>query len=371
MRAILALVLSFHFINTSSARELGERAPYSPTTHLLQLLSQQEALTFQSIAEAEVSKFRQQGISTYTSQLTHLSPEDQQSLKSVVAQVRGKKLPAITEKTKGQWVVDTKHGTLVFTYVDLFKRQVQLNGEVVSFKNLSIAQLQALITEKLQPKKVSWLDVVGSQLGVSAAQAEPVSGVIAVVIVAVVGMVLAGSAWYQWSYKPEKAVKNMNEVSKKLDADAEACESAKVDAASYDRTFDVASEVSERSRLNSMTSTERALQFVIKEQITSGERKATDCYNAIHEAGKKMGLDVPLVTENQLARRELMSGAKMNQATDTKSALFGICDSYNRLAACMEQFVQSHVNDGEIGNFKDDAVRSHRTYQRRSEAQGQ
>lgn len=371
MRAILALVLSFHFINTSNARELGERAAYSPTTHLLQLLSQQEALTFQGIADAEVSKLREQGFASYATQLTHLSAADQESLKGVLAQVAGKELPTITEKTKGHWVVATKHGTLVFTYVDLFKRQVQLNGEVLSLKDLSVAQIQALVTEKLKTKKVSWLDVVGAQLAIPMAHAEPVSGTIAVIIMAVVGGILAGTAWYQWSYKPEKAVKNMNEVSKKLDADAEACESAKVDAASYDRTFDVASEVSERSRLNSMTSTERALQFVIKEQITSGERKATDCYNAIHEAGKKMGLDVPLVTENQLARRELMSGAKMNQATDTKSALFGICDSYNRLAACMEQFVQSHVNDGEIGNFKDDAVRSHRTYQRRSEAQGQ
>lgn len=371
MRAILALVLSFHFINASNAREFGERAAYSPTTHLLQLLSHQEALTFQAIAEAEVANFRQQGLGTYSSQLTHLSAEDQESLRGVLAQVRGKSLPTITEKTKGHWVVESKHGTIVFTYVDLFKRQVQLNGEVVSFKNLSIAQFQALITDKLQKKKVSWVEVIGSQLGVSAARAEPVSGAIAVVILAVAGMILAGSAWYQWSYRPEKAVKNMNEVSKKLNADADACESAKVDTASYDRTFDVASEVSERSRLNSMTSTERALQFVIKEQITSGERKATDCYSAIHEAGKKMGLDVPLVTENQLARREFMSGAKMNQAADTKSALFGICDSYNRLAACMEQFVQSHVNDGQIGNFKDDAVRNQRSYQKRSQALGQ
>lgn len=89
-----------------------------------------------------------------------------------------------------------------------------------------------------------------------------------------------------------------------------------------------------------------------------------------HLVGKKIGIDIPMLSDQAISRMEILGGDyKAVSATDTKGALYNMCMSYNKLAGCMEQFIASHVNDSDISSFKEEARRSHYQYQRKASGQ--
>ena len=88
-----------------------------------------------------------------------------------------------------------------------------------------------------------------------------------------------------------------------------------------------------------------------------------------HLVGKKIGIDIPMVSDQAISNMEMGVGFKINSSTDTKGALYNMCMSYNKLAGCMEQFIASHVNDSDITSFKEEARRSHYQYQRKASGQ--
>lgn len=371
MRTLIALLLSFQFTTAPVAAELGEHKPYNPSKRLVDLMSHEEAKGFLASVEAQVESLMKVGAKEYMRSAPSLSKEDKQQVENLIASAKGNRIPLFAEKTKGHWVASFDGRKVSFSLADIYKKQIMVDGKVVSFKDASIAQIQERITDALSNKKTTLFKTIYGQIFISDAYAEPISGAILVIIAAVVAAVLGGLAWYNWKHKPEKAVEALNEVSKKLEADAASCDAAKTNNQDYNKTFDLASEVGGRTELNSLTSTDNALRYLIKEQIVSGERQSADCFDMSHLVGKKIGIDIPMLSDRAIASMESGAGFKLNSKTDTKGALYNMCLNYNKLAGCMEQFIASHVNDSDISSFKEEARRSHFQYQRSSGASGQ
>ena len=370
MRTLFAMLLTFQFVTAPVAAELGEHQPYSPAKRLVDLMSHEEAKGFLATVEAQVDSLMKVGAKEYMRSASHLTKEDKQQVEAIIASAKGNRIPLFTEKSKGYWVASFDGRKVSFTLADIYKQQIMVEGKVISFKDASVAQIKDRITEALGSKKTTMLQMIYGQIFVSDAYAEPISGTILVIIAAVVAAVLGGLAWYHWKHKPEKAVQALKEVTRKLEADAASCDAAKTNSGNYNKTFDLASEVGDRTELNSLTSTDNALRYLIKEQIVSGERQNADCFDMAHLVGKKIGIDIPMLSDQALSRMEILGGDyKAVSATDTKGALYNMCMSYNKLAGCMEQFIASHVNDSDITSFKEEARRSHYQYQRKASGQ--
>jgi hypothetical protein len=248
--------------------------------------------------------------------------------------------------------------------VDIYKGIIWINGKELKFRNVPLDQLEK-DAEKLLKKKVSFFNKV---LGIEDAYAcELVCAAVLVVIVAAI----VGTAVYQLMIKPEKMVKRLNEMKKKMDDDANACEEAGTSSDKYDTTFKLASSIGDRAVYNSVTSDNRALEYAMNTQLSSGARKNDDCFQIMNEVGKKVKLDIPIPTQRQMQMRELGGGQLANEKVDVKNAAFNLCASYNRLGACMENFVAAHINSSDINSFKETAEQNHYRYQRKAGASRQ
>ncbi len=374
MRALLTWFITLQLSVGPVAAQLGEKkdvAEFNPTSQLAEQLALHEAQAFSKIVDTEMAKLKSLGALDYVKSTEHLSAEDKAHWQKLAQELRGEGLPGFSQKAPGEWSLTVSGKTLAFGLSDLYQKKVFVNGKFVSLSAGSLKELEARLRTALasSASTTSILPLLLRQFAIGEAHAEPVSGAILLLIAAVVGAILAGSAWYYMKFKPKKAVEALRQAAGTLAGDAAKCEEARADSDSYNATFDLAANISERTRLNSLTSAERSLQLVIKEQIDTATRRRTDCYDAAHEAGKHLSLDIPKITDAQLERLELMGGStKLTSETDVKGALFGVCAAYNRLASCMSRFVAAHIDDSGMSSFKDNARRSHYRYQQQSAA---
>lgn len=340
MRFFLTLMISFQLMASSMAAELGEKKPFTVSRHLYSTMSLVEAREFEATLRKEIQRTQKEGF-------TYLK----QNYK-----------PTFKETETGRWEYQAQGNTISFTSADIYQGQILINGKAFPFKGVPLKELEKK-AEKLLVTKTSFLEKVFYQtVGIDEAQAcELVCAAVIVVIVAAV----IGTAVYQLMVKPEKIVKRLNEMKKKLESDANTCEEAGNDQSKYMQTFDLANSIGNRSALGSVTSSSEALEYSIKKQLESGNRSNDDCYQIMHEVGKKVDVNIPVPSQRQIQMRELAGARLQNEKVDVANAAFNLCESYNKLGSCMENFVSAHVNDSDINTFKESATPSHWRYQRK------
>jgi hypothetical protein len=342
MRFILTLLLSFQIISAPFAAEVGETKPFNVSNHLLTLMAKEEAKDFETTLRAQLEKAGIDGV----------------KVMGTVAK------PFYKEKAKGSWEYKAQGNRITFTSADIYEGHVYVNGKQLKFRNVPLEQLEKN-AEKLLNKKVSFFNKF---LGIEDAYAcELVCAAVIVVLVAAI----VGTAVYELMIKPEKMVKRLNEMKQKLEKDANACEEAPSSSDKYDDTFTLASNIGSRSAISSVSDSSNAVEYAIKTQLEAGNRKNEDCFQIMHEIGKKVKLNIPIPTERQKQMRELGGGSLANEKVDVANSAFNLCSSYNKLGACMENFVAAHVNNSDISNFKESAESNHYKYQRKAGASRQ
>ncbi|MFP5385298.1 MAG: hypothetical protein ACLGHN_04425 [Bacteriovoracia bacterium] len=346
MRFFLTLLISFQMISASLAVELGEKKSFSGKKHLFSTLARSEAQSFEGLLRSELKKAKTEGV-LYSNK---------------------KYNPIFREISRGSWIYQADGNKVSFTTADIYKGQMVVNGKVLKFKGVPLAELEKQ-AEKLFVKKTSFLEkLYYNTFGIQEASACELvcAAVIVVVVVAIVG-----KAVFELMIKPEKMVKRLNEMKKKLDNDAMMCEEAGSDYNKYSSTFSLASSIGERSAMGSMSEPSEAMEYAIKKQLESGSRKNEDCFQIMNEIGKKVDIDIPIPSQRQIQMRELAGARLQNEEVDVANAAFNLCSSFNRLGACMENFVAAHVNDSDIDNFKDKAEDNYYRYERKSKASRQ
>lgn len=342
MRFFLTMLICFQFVASPFAAEVGEKKLFSPSKHLTSIMAAEEARDFENTLRTELEKAENDGV----------------KVNGILAK------PQYKEKTQGVWEYKADGNKIKFSALDIYQGIIWVNGKELKFRDVSQDQLEK-DAERLLNKKVSFFSKF---LGIEDAYAcELVCAAVLVVVVAAI----VGTAVYQLMVKPEKMVKRLNEMKKKMDDDANACEEAGTSSEKYDHTFKVASSIGDRAMYNSVSKDSAALEYAMNAQFEAGQRKNEDCYALMHEVGKKVKLDIPIPTQRQLQMRELGGGQLANEKVDVKNAAFNLCASYNRLGACMENFVAAHINTSDISSFKDSAEQSHYKYQRKAGASRQ
>lgn len=348
MRFILALIISFQFVSAPVAAELGENKPFTVREHLMRTMARSEAQDFESSTRLLLEQVSKEGVKSFTQDPMILS--------------KGNLKPIFKEKSPGSWEYKTQGHKISFTLLDLKMGQMLVNGKVLTFKNVPFNVLEKNAEKLMAFKKTSMVELIFNKtFGIENAEACELvcAAVVIVFVVAIVGIALN-----ELMFKPEKMVKRLQEMKNKLDKDAKACNEAKTDSANYDKTFSLASSISDKAAYSS-TSPSEALEYALKKQLEAG-RKNEDCYQIMHEVGKKVDLKIPVPTEKQIQRRELLGSGLANEKVDVASAAFALCSSYNDLGSCMENFVAAHVNDSDISSFKDQATQSHWRYQKKA-----
>lgn len=340
MRFFITLMISFQLMASSIAADLGEKKPFTAHRHLYSTMSAVEARDFEETLRKEILRTQKEGF-TYLKQTYK---------------------PTFKETEPGKWEYKAQGNFISFTSADIYQGQILINGKPLKFKGVPLSDLEKK-AEKLLVTKTSFLEkVFKNTLGIEEAQAcELICAAVVVVIVAAV----IGTAVYQLMVKPEKIVKRLNEMKKKLETDANTCEEAGNDQSKYMQTFDLANSIGNRSALGSVSSSSEALEYAIKKQLESGNRNNEDCYQIMHEVGKKVDVEIPIPSQRQIQMRELAGARLQNEKVDVANAAFNLCESYNKLGSCMENFVSAHVNDSDINTFKESATPSHWRYQRR------
>lgn len=346
MRAFLTFMISLQLVTSSFAAGLGEKKSFSTSKHLFSTMAQVDARHFEQILRKEIKRTRKEGF-------TYLK----QNYK-----------PSFKETKPGHWQYQAQGNTISFSSSDLYEGQVLVNNKVLKFRDVSLTDLEKK-AEKLLVTKTTFLEkVFYNTVGIQ--EAEACELVCAAVIVVIAAAVI-GTAVYELMIKPEKMVERINEMKTKLESDANMCEEAGNDQSKYMQTFVLTNSIADRSALGSMNSTSEALEYSIKKQLEEGNRNNEDCYQIMHEIGEKVDLEIPVPSQRQIQMRELTGARLQNEKVDVANAAFNLCESYNKLGSCIENFVAAHVNDSDINTFKDSATPSHYRYQRRTQGSRQ
>lgn len=362
MKLFISLLISFHIISAPVMAEVGEQPTFSIRKHLKQTMAAAEAKDFDQATRELLAKTQSEGVQSL---LTELKPEEQKSLSSL----KGVSLkPKFTEKKPGEWIYKSQGHTISFTLTDLHSGQMWINGKVFKYRGLPMSSLEKEAEKALALKKTSMVErIFMNSFGIQDAEA---CELVCAAVLLVVAVAIIGTAVYQLMVKPQKMVKRLKEMKQKLDADAKTCQEAKSDSTQYEKTFSLANHIADRAVYNS-TSSSDALEYALQKQLQSGERKNEDCYQIMNEVGKQVKLDIPIPSQRQIERREIMGSGNMNEEVDVANAAFNLCASYNQLGSCMEGFVAAHVNDSDIDTFKDQATPSHWRYQKNAGARAQ
>lgn len=348
MTFILSLMISMSLIASPVLAQTGEKKAFSSRGVLLDRYASAHAQDFEEELRNHLSLARTEGV-TGLSSYPHLK------------EVK----PVFTEKTKGHWEYLTQGNKISFSSEDLYQGYLFVNGKKLIYKNVPLKDLEASAEKLLVTKKTSLFQKV---FGIEDAYAcELVCAAVLVVLVAAI----VGTAVYELMIKPEKMVKRLNEMKKKLDSDAMMCEESKSDQDKYEKTFSLASSISDKSAFSSAKAPSEALEYAIKKQLESGKRKNEDCFQIMHEVGEKVKVKIPIPTERQIQMRELSGGGLANEKVDVANAAFNLCASYNRLGSCMETFVAAHTNDSDLSTFKESATQNFSRYQRRVQGSNQ
>lgn len=363
MRLLLSLLMSFQFVSTPLVAAVGEQQEFSAKRHLINTLAATEALEFEKDMRFILARAQNEGPVPLLKELrTTLHETDFAAAVQLLKKTTAIK-PEFKEKSPGNWELKHDGHKISFSLMDLHKGEMWINGRVFKFKGVALGDLEKALSDYETPLKTTMLQMLFEKtFGVESAHAlGPFILVVGVVAVAILGY----SIW-ELKMKPEKTVKKINEMKSKLEAEANSCQEAGADSNNYNKTYELAYNVSDRTSLNSATSASNALEFALKEQLNAGARNDQDCFKLMHEAGKKVDLNIPVPTERQITMRELGGGAKANSATDVATAAFNLCSAYNALGACMGNFVAAHVDNSGVDSFKERAEQNFSRYQRRS-----
>ncbi|MBY0516761.1 MAG: hypothetical protein K2P81_07630 [Bacteriovoracaceae bacterium] len=368
MRVFIALLLSFQFINAPRASEVGEHQEFNINSVTLKSLTDAQREVFVEDADQQMERLIKLGIKSYAATVKEVSPTEQKELQQLLGSAEKESLPKFSKISKGMWTSKIGMHQVTVTYTDLYLNQVLVDGKVLSLKGKSIAELKASVLA-LIAKKTSWYQPILNQFKIEEAQAmEPISALVIIVVAAAI----LGTALYYAHYKPKKTVEKLKLATAQLRNKATACDKSAENESLYQDTFALASNISERTTVNSLTSVDDVLNLEIKKQISSGKSGEMNCGQQVTEAAKKFGLDVPTADALQKAqeRRELMgSNLEAVDETDVSGAMMALCSQYNKLASCMGQFVKKHVNDSGVESFKDNARHDFYRYQRNSGSQ--
>lgn len=364
MKLFISLLISFHIISAPVfAAEVGEKQSVSVRKLLDQSMAASEAADFDATTRELLERSSKDGVQSL---LADLKPGDKGAIEGFIKNENLK--PKFTEKSPGVWEYKTQGHVISFSLLDLHQGQMKINGKIFNYKKITMADLPAAAEKALALKKTSMVEMIfKNTLGIQDAQA---CELVCAAVIFVVAVAIIGTAVYELMVKPKKMVKRLQEMKKKLDQDAKTCEAARDDSGQYEKTFSLASHIADRAAYNS-TSSSDALEYAIQKQLAAGGRKNEDCYQIMNEIGKKVKIDIPVPTERQIERRELLGTGNMNEEVDVANAAFNLCSSYNQLGSCMERFVAAHVNDSDINTFKDQATPSHYRYQKKAGAAAQ
>lgn len=364
MKLFISLLISFHIISSPVlAQGVGEKESFSVGKHLKSVIAETEAESFESSVREMLETAKSKGV---VSLISHINDEDKLAASQLIGKSSLK--PVFTERDLGVWVYKTQGHTISFTLHDLYSGQMKINGRVFTYRGLPISELDKAAEKELSLKKTSLFEnLFNNSFGIQDAQA---CELICAAVVVIVAVALVGTAVYQLMVKPKKVVERLKEMKQKLDSDAKACQEAKSDSSQYEKTFSLASNIADRAIYNSTSSSE-ALELALQKQLSSGNRKNEDCYQIMNEVGKKVKIDIPIPSQRQIDRREIMGTGTMSDEVDVANAAFNLCASYNQLGSCMENFVAAHVNDSDLDTFKDSATPSHWRYQKKARAGAQ
>ncbi len=374
MRTLLVVLISFQMISGPVAAELGESKELSLKQVTIEELAKESSSAFSKDVRIELEKIEKMGLQTYVQKSENLKDEDKKLIASEIKHLKASKINPFKESSRGQWEIKVGPHLLTYSLTDIYLQQLVINGEIFSYKGKTLAQSKLEILQILNKKKAtSSIEALVNFHLPSAYAMEPIS---AVVIVALVAIVLGTTVYYA-HFKPRKTVEKIKATAQQLKARADTCENAASTRENYDSTYQFATNISERTLLNSATSAENALQLHLKKQLEGSGAQAngsSTCGQAVGDALRSIGIDAPGATELERSqnRREAMGRPlEADSETDINGAMMGLCSTYNRLQGCMDQFVRAHTNDGGIGNFKDDELYNYTRYKVRAGVQGQ
>jgi hypothetical protein len=358
MKLFISLLISFHIISLPVLAEVGEKETFSIKKQLHQTMAASEAKDFEATTRELLAETSAKGVQALTKEL---KAEDQAAVESLIKNVSLK--PKFTEKAPGVWEYKSQGHLISFSLKDLHQGQMKINGKIFNYRDVPMSELQGAAEKALALKKISMVEMIfNNSFGIQNAEA---CELVCAAVLLVVAVAIIGTAVYELMIKPKKMVKRLQEMKMKLDQDAKTCQEAKSDSTQYDKTFALASHIADRSALTSTSSTD-ALEYAIQKQLSSGQRKNEDCYQIMNEIGKKVKINIPVPSQKQIERREILGTGNMNEEVDVANAAFNLCSSYNQLGSCMEGFVAAHVNDSDINTFKESATPSHWKYQKKA-----
>lgn len=340
MRLSLSLLIVFQLIAVPAGADVGEKKPFKVSQHLWSTMAKVDAEEFEASLRTKLEEVAKKGVEQVT---TTVAPAD---LKKIGTLKTLK--PLFKEVSRGKWEYHSDGNVISFSVIDIYEGRLLINGIPLDFTNKTFDQLESGAQKLLSKKTTLLRKLIDESFSIKNAQAcELVCA--SVVVVFVVAML--GTAVYQMFIKPERMVRRLNEMKKKLDSDAQMCEESRTDSSQYSKTFALAESISERTSLNSFGSANDAMEYAIKRRHEMIRNE--DCFQIMNEVGKKLKVDIPIPTDRQILRRELTGAGLQNEAVDLGSAAIKLCDSYNRLGSCMNMFLQAHVNDEGFGSIKD------------------
>lgn len=359
MRFLVSFLLSFQLVAGVLAQELGEGREFQAGQHLMAGVAKIEAKHFEKSIRRGLKDWQEGKLPDVDTEKLNLSTEDEKAFRELLKKAHAK--IRFEEIGPGAWASRVQGHVVSFSLKELYQGSLKIDGKVFTFKDVPLKDLHQKLNEFELPTKTTWYKTIFDQtIGVPSAQA-----IIPFIILGAVAAVIILYTLYELKWKPESTVEKLGELTKQLDKQANTCEESKTSEVSYMDTYQMANKMSERTTLNSATSSEDALMLTIKEQIASGGRNNEDCYKLMHEAGEKLDIDIPMPSASEISKmNDHGGGLKFNTKTDVKGALFNLCKSYNALGSCMEQFIGAHVDTSDISSFKDTARQNYRGWKK-------
>ena len=346
MKLLVGLLLSFQFITTPVQAQVGEKQSFNSTAYATEALIAQQALAFSNDAEVMMDELKKNGVSKFLESVSYASEVEKKSVMALVKKTGTGTTPVFKRTKNGEWVMQVFDQQVSMSIVDLYQRQIVINGQIFSYANESIVSFEKRVREALTPAKTTWLKQLWQQVTLPKAQAmEPVSAL----VIVVVAVAILGTALYYIHFKPKAATARLVAAALDLKAKADACEGAGQNQQNYESTHALAGSIASRSTLNSLTDSQLVLQNELRKNLEK-PNESVNCEENVRSAAEKIKIDVPspqLLATARIRREARESVLGPENETDVTGALFQMCGEYQRLASCMGQFVSHHVSNGE------------------------
>ncbi len=346
MKFLFGVLLTFQFINSPVHAQLGEKPVFNHLKHATDVLTSQQARVFTDAAEQMMDELKIEGASKFLQSANYSSESEKKSAMAILKKTGPGTTPVFKRTKTDEWIMQVYDQKISMSIVDLYKRQIVINGQTVSYANESIESFEKRVRTMLTPAKTTLLKQLWQHMAISEAQAmEPVSAI----VIVVVAVAILGTALYYIHYKPKAAVARLVESALDLKAKADACEGAGQNRQNYDSTHALAGSIASRSTLNSLTDSQLVLQNELRKNLAASN-ESVDCEQSVRSAADQIGIDVPspqMLATARVRREARQSVLGPESETDVTGALFQMCGEYQRLSNCMSQFVSHHVDNGE------------------------